>query len=258
MDLATELTLMSTARHYNLALAEGREQSVSDLEALFFRACRELQPDIFVEAGAKDAASSRRARKYVNGKVVAFEASPLNYNRFKSLDNKSLNVEYIHSALSNNDGEITFNIRVIDGTPVADGQGSIARGSGDTVNHKPVLVKSHRLDTYFPSDSFNSWVSWVDVEGASEHVLGGAEGILSKCEAMFIEVSDQPSFDGEWLTWEVVDYLARFDLVPVARDFQSRYQYNLMFIQKKHIRNARIRLFLIEYLGGNTVTPRKA
>jgi len=257
-NYAAELVLMTTAKHYNLSLAEGRAKSVTDLEALFFRICRELKPDLFVEAGAKDGASSRRARKYVDGRIVAFEANPLTYKRFKKIDNASFDVEYLHSALSNMNGKATFNIRVIDGSPAADGQGSILRGADDVVNHKQVKVKSYRLDNFFPKGSFKKWATWVDVEGASELVLSGASGILPQCEAMFIEVADRPSVENEWLTWDIIDYLAKFDLVPVGRDFQSRYLYNIVFLKKEHIRNARIRLFLIEYFGGNTVTPKNA
>lgn len=252
-----DLMLMTTARAYNLSLADERSQSVKDLEVLFYRIIRELKSELFVEAGAKDAASSRRARKYLpESKIVAFEANPLTYSRFKDLDNKGSEVEYIHAALSNTNSKVTFNIRVIDGKPVADGQGSILRGAGDTKTHKPVTVDGYRLDKYFPPKTFKNWASWIDVEGASELVLTGAEGILDKCDAIFIEVSDRPSVEKEWLTGDVMDFLAKFDLIPVGRDFQSRYLYNVLFIHKKHIRNARVRLFLIEYFGGNTVTPK--
>lgn len=249
----TELFLLSTARGYNLSEKAERVRSVQDLEVLFLRICRELQPDLFVEAGAKDAETSRRARKYVNGRIVAFEANPFTYENFRSKDNLSRNVEYLHRALSDRDGDVSFNVRVVDGRNAADGKGSLLQSHDGTVGYTKVTVAGSRLDTFFPPASFRRWASWVDVEGASKQALTGASEILDQCEAIYIEVSDRATWEGQWLTGDVIDYLDRFGLVPMARDFQSRYLYNMLFVRREYIRQDRIRLFLIEYFGRNAV-----
>lgn len=251
-DIA-ELFLMSTASRYDLTKREERVRSVQSLEHLFFRVCRELQPDLFVEAGANDPETSRRARKYINGRIVAFEANPIAFEKFVSDANTAKRVEYIHAALSDADGETTFNVRIVDSEPVADGKSSLIREIDETVEYQKFVVNAHRMDSYFPSDSTGHWVMWVDVEGASEYTLKGAAAILDRCDAVYIEVNDRPIWQDQWLAEDVINFLDDYDLVPVARDFQSRYQYNILFLKRRLIRNPRIRLFLIEYFGETTI-----
>ena len=78
-----ELSLLSSASYYDLSDRESRLRSVRDLEGLFLRMCRAARPTLFIEAGAKDAATSRRARRYLpNARIIAYEANPHTYGRF--------------------------------------------------------------------------------------------------------------------------------------------------------------------------------
>lgn len=209
-----------------------RAKTVRRLEELFFDICTVASPDLFVEAGAKDASTSRRARSHLpNARIVAFEANPYTYRRFEAHpDNGPKRVEYLNRALNDQDGLVTFNVRVIGGKPSGDGQSSLLARNSPSTGMKPVTVDASRLDSRFPSDSFSKAVMWVDVEGANKKVLTGAEGILPKVVAIFIEVEDRAFWDGQWLTSDVADYLNTFGLVEVGRDFQSKHQHNVLYV----------------------------
>jgi FkbM family methyltransferase len=161
---------------------EARKRSVEALETLFFDLCRELAPDLFIEAGAKDAYASRRIPEGLpNARVVAFEANPFTFKRFKKkIDYRAQGVEYIHRALSDSEGTVTFNVRIVDGRMSSDGQGSMLVATRSKVGTTPVEVASSRIDCFFPPESFGRCAIWIDVEGASREVLRGASGILDK------------------------------------------------------------------------------
>jgi FkbM family methyltransferase len=248
-----DLFLLGMASNYNLELKSERARSVKDLENLFFRIVVDLAPDLFIEAGAKDASISYKIRNYLpNASIIAFEANPYNFKKYYDQKrNESLRIQYIHSALSEKNGSVSFNVREVNGIPSADGQGSIMKS--DAVS-KPVIVKSTRLDNFVLYDSFAQCAIWMDVEGANESVLKGSSGILSKVQALFIEVEDRQFWSGQWLSRDVVDFLHKFNLIPVARDFQSRYQYNILFISKKLMQRDRIRFFLTEHASRSRFT----
>lgn len=256
---ALDIGLFNIAQCYDLSRTEERQRSVRVLEALFFRLVRELTPDLFIEAGALDGSTSRKARRFLpDAKITAFEANPYNYERhavrFKA---EPCGVDYVHLALSDSDGQVTFNVRVIDGKPSTGGQGSILKVDTPSVEQEEVTVNARRLDSYFKPDSFDRCAVWMDVEGASKQVLQGAEAILSKVDLLFIELEDRASWKGQWLAGEVMEHLAKFDLLPVARDFQSRYQYNVLFLNRRNLRNDRVRLFLASFISRARFGPVK-
>ena len=245
-----DLQLLATASAFNLAEKSDRARSVRLLEHLFFRICRELNPSLFIEAGAKNATTSIRARRYVSDcRIVAFEANPLNYRRFApSPALATSRVEYVHNALSDRAGRIEFLTTARDGEPVADGQGSILkRKSGeDGVAFK---VEAVRLDKFFSARSYSSCCMWVDVEGVTREVLSGSSGLMKSVCAVFIEVEDRTVWDGQWLSRDVMTFMLKHELIPVARDFQSRHQYNVIFIKRALLSHPATRLLLSGYFS---------
>lgn len=245
-----DLSLFASAAFYVLDDKAERNRSVADLENFFFRLLGVLKPELFIEAGARDGASSVRARRNTeNSRIVAFEANPLNYELHKN--DKRLadaNVEYVHKALGDKSGEITFNVQIVGGKDRANGQGSMLHREA-AEGEKPVTVDSVRLDEFFQTDSFKGCCIWMDVEGATQQVLEGALNILSKVDVLYVEVEDRPYWHGQWLSSDVMSYLYDFDLVPVARDFQSRYQYNILFISRETLKRDRVRFVLAEHIS---------
>jgi hypothetical protein len=60
--------------------------------------------------------------------------------------------------------------------------------------------------------------------------------------------------EGQWLRPAVVEFLLSYGLIPVARDFQARYQYNLLLVTEEVLARDRFRNALAHYysrLGGH-------
>ena len=246
-----DLALFNQASNYNLLDKKDRLRSVSDLEKLFFRIVTELSPSLFVEAGAKDASASRRARRHLSdARIVAFEANPHTYKRFSDPEkNNTQRIEYTHMALCDYTGDVTFNVRKIEGRASADGSGSLLKSQSADEDNIAVTVNCTRLDSFFDGHEADGLTIWMDVEGANKPVLTGADKLFPKIKALFIEVQDRPLWEGQWLTRDVSTYLHSKGLVPIARDFQSRYLYNILYVQKDIIWQPRVRHFLSEHLS---------
>jgi FkbM family methyltransferase len=241
--------MLQTAAYFDLSSKVDRIRSVTTLEKLFFRICKESQPSIFIEAGALDAKTSVGARKILpDSRIVAFEANPKNYADFSPNPAlKKSRVEYLHVALSDKAGELTFYQPTKSSQPVDSGQGSILprADSGQTV--KATVVVANRLDKLVTAKADSSIAMWIDVEGALKEVLAGARDLLPLSSAIFVEVEARHLWQNQWLAKDVVEHFAEFGLIPIARDFQSRYQYNILFLSAKMLHDPRTQLFVAEF-----------
>lgn len=212
-----------------------RQDSVDKLVELFFALVDTSGAGRFVEAGAKDAGASVRA---VNGcgikRVHAFEANPYTYRRFAE-SVVSEGVDYRNAALANGSNSVEFLVRLsLDGTPMADGQGSMLVRPDHDPGYQTVVVDATSLDAEFADDERISTALWIDVEGASSEVLRGGHRVLEATDVVHIEVEERVAWEGqEWLHLDVVEYLGRAGLIPVARDLQSRYQFNVVFASRR-------------------------
>ena len=236
--------LRRTKSAFHLASKEERTRSVRELEELFFELIVGLDPDLFVEAGAKEAMASRRASADLpRAKVVAFEANPYTHARFqKKCDYAREGVAYRNIALTSSPGTVTFNVRRReDGAPSADGQGSLLKHHNYAPGHEQVKVPATTLDHVVEEFGGKSCALWIDVEGATGEVLGGSDKTLAKACALFIEVEDREFWGRQWLSKQVLLHLYRHNLIPVARDFQSRHQYNVLCVAKPLLSGAAYR-----------------
>jgi hypothetical protein len=157
--------------------------------------------DGFIEAGAKDGGASRRATSEVGlADVVAFEANPYTYKRFH--------------------------------------RGLVEAG---VVHENLALSDVSREVEYFADDPAVSFAMWFDVEGPSSQVLRGACELLTRTTAVFIKVENRGKWDGqEWLHHDVIRFLSGCGLPPVARDTQSRHQFNVLFVSDVSLAQAEI------------------
>jgi len=257
-----DLAMMSTAIKYDLTDKAEKARSVRDLSRLFFQVGSILGVDLFVEAGAKDAASSRRARRRIDpNRIVAFEANPYVYDRFAEANSGEAGVEYEHLALSEEPGSVTFNVMCSDdGTPKANGQASLLKREGQSDDgFVEVTVDATTLDRYFERDDFARAALWVDVEGAAHAVLSGASDTLRRTAVVMIEVEDRPYWgEKQWLREDIAAFLYRHGLVPVARDFQSRYQYNIVFVRSDLLNVDRVRWALTLFSSAGFSSPAES
>jgi FkbM family methyltransferase len=253
-----DLNLFGTAQHYDLRERAERSRSASDLARFFFRVVRACQPSLFIDAGAKDAGSSRRARRYLQtARIVAFEANPYTYKRFSSISKPEHRVEYVHLALSDNDGLVTFNVRKsAEGTPIADGRGSLLRRRDEEHGHEEVTVPAATLDKFFSDFPFDSCALWIDVEGACGAVLRGGNNVLGKASVALVEVEDREFWEQSWKMPDVASFLYDRGMVAIARDFQSRYQYNVVFVRDSLLHNDEFRFLLTQYRSAASNRPQ--
>ena len=250
--LTRDLAMTATAGKYDLDDPAEMARSCGDLTRLFFRLAAIFEVDLFVEAGAKDAATSRHACDVLSPKrVVAFEANPYTYQRFKRINRDAGNVEYFHRALTDSPVDhVTFHVlRNDQGKPRADGQSSLLKRDSDLEKgFIEAKVAATTLDTFFADESAERSALWVDVEGASSQVLAGGRQMLDRAAIVMIEVENRRYWgDAQWLSPEVMSYLYDRGLVPVARDFQSRFQYNIVFVRAGLLAVDRIRWELTRF-----------
>jgi FkbM family methyltransferase len=257
---ARDWALMATAIKYDVSRTAGRKASVDDLSALFFSLADAVGADLFIEAGAKDGSSATYARAHLGvDRAVAFEANPYTYRRFASRHSPGSGVEYLNLALTEQPGRVRFNVlRNADGRPRADGQASLLKRQDQLGNgFVEVEVEGTSLDAFFASHPYQSAALWVDVEGAAQQVLSGGRATLTKTSIVMIEVEDRQRWgDEHWLRKDTMSYLYDHGLIPVARDFQSRYQHNVVLIRHDLQNVDRVQWLLTRFASRESVGTR--
>lgn len=228
--------LSATAVHYDLNDKLDRTRSTKDLQALFFGLQRLMQPEMFIEAGAYDAYASRRIREICrNTRILALEANPYTFKTAgERYDYKKLGIDYRHTAADETPGSITFQVQKAIGDrelTKSTGNSSLLQRTDPAVSYETVTVKSTTLNEVAAGASSVSM--WVDVEGASERVLKGATETLKKTLTAIVEVEIKPFWDGQWLFLDVCKFMAEHGLYPVARDYEYKHQFNIVFCSEK-------------------------
>ncbi len=232
-----------------------RVATVGALVETFFDIVESGNVDLFVEAGAKEATASRRAATLEGVDVVAFEANPFTYRRFAA-ELEGTPVRYEHLALNDQQTIVTFHVRQDElGEPIADGRGSLLVQPDHEPGYIQARVDAVTLDAYFAAPTFSSSARiamWVDVEGALSQVLGGAVEVLGRTDVMLVEVETRVTWENQqMLGADVNQYLAKFDLHPVAADIQTRYQHNVLYVRSSLLGNQNVadRLTRFRYRG---------
>lgn len=227
--------LSANASLYDLRDRAARKRSAADLRKMFFALLPAVAPDLFVEAGARDGAGARRARRLLpDSRVLAYEGNPHIHARFAARhDFAALGIDYVQSALSNRDGPVTFKVLTADrhsDRATQSGRSSLLERSDPEAEYETVTVPGVRLDSI--ATGVERAALWLDVEGASEMVLTGGDAVLSRVALLMIEVETAPFWPGQWLAHDVLAYLMARGLVPVARDYERRNQFNILLLSE--------------------------
>lgn len=226
--------ISEAAQFYDLRDREGRKVSARQLRQVFYGLQRALKPVHFIEAGAHNAATSLKIRNVSpDTNVIAFEANPHNFNKFSArTDFTAAGVDYRLNALTDAEGPVTFNVLVEEGGVArapASGRSSLLTRADATARHEEVTVSGTTLDACF-GDQTGTLALWVDVEGAAGKVLAGAARTLPRVQSMMIEVETRAFWSGQWLHTDICAHLMGLGLIPVARDFEFRHQFNILFV----------------------------
>lgn len=245
-------SLLQFAARYRGAGITWRQQSHSALRALHIELVKATSPTTFIEAGACDATVSMEVAAILPGcRCIALEADPETYVRHVNRVASS-RVEYVAKAACETDGPCLLyaprwkacqNSRSL---KTRNGKYSPETTSHD---HTTIEVTGVRIDSLveernLPTERISLW---IDCEGCGGEVVSGCEDILPKVQTIFLEHEDVDYWNGEMLSSQLFEMLLDKGFVPVARDFEYEYQYNVLWIARDHFFNPLTQRVLIEW-----------
>ena len=208
-------------------------------EILFQLLVKYYKPALICDVGTMDASHSVLLRKISKkSNIIAFEANPYNYNAIvDSGISKQYDIDVIHKAVTNKNGELTFNIQSYSANKVDDwkaGTSSILQRNESVGETESVTVDAIRLDQYLEQcDQKNSPSAlWIDVEGAGYQVLEGLSGIADSVNFLQIEVETKEVWQGQKLKTDVQKLLTEFGFIEIGRGKHDE-QHDLIFINTK-------------------------
>lgn len=237
---------------YDLPNEKERQRSNTELANLFANIITNSKIGSFFEMGALNAEFSMFIKNHVEN-VVAFEASPRNYENAK---NSLSDIEYLNMAVSNYDGEIDINVGIStpSGTgPVNVGADSIlSRVDDASVIYEKNKVISTKLDTFIKNKKWGkkSNALWIDVEGATLDVLLGAENTLNNTKIIFIEMEQATFWENQALVAEVNNFLCDKGFIPIARDFEYENQFNVVYVSEDILYSSAVDISLQMFYAG--------
>lgn len=206
-------------------------------ERAFRNLCLQVRPHLSLEIGAHEADFSRWLKSELpSARCVAFEANPYVHEKYAA-DLVETGVEYLHLAVSEATGTVELGVpRQLVNTergtrfakPRASRMASLAQHRY-AEESEVVEVPSTRLDDLVELAEDDVVVAWIDVEGASGAVLSSGAEVLSRAALIYIEVENEPVWEGQWLDVDVARFLGDCGLVPVLRDVQRPHQFNVVF-----------------------------
>lgn len=248
-----DLVLMQQARLHDLSERSSRRQSAAAVQTLFLDLQTVLQPQVTLEIGALFAQFSQEMSRR-GAEAHAFEANPHTHGAFvRRLARRAPAMKYHHLAISDADGEAIFQIRrAASGRPMrkATNNSLLPREDPDT-DHETVTVPASRLDSFLARNGLaeKSFSAWIDVEGALGKVTAGFGTALKSCLSMIVEVEEKRFWQDQMLVQDVMAYMDGQGMVPVARDFEYRHQYNLVYLRKDIFARTDVRGVLAQYLS---------
>jgi FkbM family methyltransferase len=209
-------------------------------ERMFFDLLvRVMKPTHFFELGAYEAKTARQAAARLPEAVCyAFEADAEVYGHFSSIHRKDPtppNFSYIHSAISDYDGQASFQKQVRGQSILGflPPNNSLLQKQAET-GYEEVTTPCQRLDSFvrpFAAEVKRA-VLRLDVEGSCYEALAGSEQILDASVAIYAEVEDMEIWKGQKLVFDIHRLLDEKGFVPVSRDVQTPAQYNILWLRK--------------------------
>jgi FkbM family methyltransferase len=246
---AFDLALLQTASRFDLASQDERNRSARWLAEMYVRlVTRVLKPEVVLELGAHSAWFSRVVRKKLpEAAIHALEANPYNVQRFSG-PAIAEGVAYHHLAVGDEVKDCVFKItRSKDGVAVNPGRGSNSlRTKPADIEYEDAAVSMVTVDHFLQSQGLagRNCALWIDVEGCAFEVIAGARTALENTLALMVEVEDREFWTGQKTAGEVKRALFAAGMIPVARDFEFKGQYNMVFVRPDVFERWDVREFL--------------
>jgi FkbM family methyltransferase len=201
---------------------------VTNTHVLFSALLQGAGADCICDIGSRDGEDALRLRNvFPNARILAFEANPHNH-ALMAADPRfaAARIELFSCAVSNSDGEASFNI-----TPVTEcdphgvsGTSSLLGGSALGVQ-EVVRVETRRLDGIIAEHcpGCRQIGLWVDTEGAEYMVFEGMSGIREHVAAIHVETAIKPFMEGQRPMAEVTALLDSMGFEFVGAGFTETY-----------------------------------
>jgi FkbM family methyltransferase len=257
---AFDLALLQSASRFDLSTQEGRTASAAALAELFKALVLMVaRPQVTLELGAHAAAFSRAVKAEMpQAQVHAVEANPYCHARFQA-EAAAAGVGYHHLAVGEEVREAVFKIaRRRDGKELSPTRGSNSlRTKPLDVDYEDAAVSMVTVDHFVAGQGLagRPTAMWIDVEGCAFEVLSGARRTLEDTTLLMVEVEDKPFWTGQKTAPEVNRLLLRSGFIPVARDFEYKGQYNLVFLRPALYEHHRVRRLLELSFAGAPLNP---
>lgn len=234
-SMATLGSAFDTVEKRKLPLSV-RTPVTAALERLLYRVIEEARPDAFVEIGAYEAAFSRDMKTaYPDAEVLAVEANPRVFELFEGRA-AAAGIGYVHKAVGEHPGVASFFIpEIVAGTrmPFAGRMGSLHQVAARDSELTEVQVEVTTLDALAEALPGESLCLWIDVEGAVDQVLRGGRRAVERAKILYCEVESAPFWKDQALADAVMAQATEAGFVPIARDCQKWFQYNVLFVKRE-------------------------
>lgn len=197
------------------------------------------------EIGSRDGQDALAlAHSFPHAGVKSFEPNPDTFKMVEAVSiNSSGKIKALNLALSDQDGEITFNkidtSKTIttwpDGNP---GASSIFIASEQYDIEKyfqiPIKVKSHSAKTLIEGHGLTTPdLIWMDVQGAEGLVIKGFGDHIYNVDFIYVELSLKALYSGQPLAAEIVKQLSK-DFYWHSNLNKGSWQFDALFVNKKY------------------------
>jgi len=204
--------------------------NTEELDKIFYRKVKEIQPDLFVEAGAWDGSTSLRVLKLSpNTEIHAYEANKYVHEKF--VDNfKDKSASYHNLALSEKSGKAKFFVQLTHRNNIVQKtkkNNSLKERNEPGMSYEPLEVNMDTIDNLH--SGYENVVMWVDVEGVGLEVLKGASNLLDSVKMLKIEVESHQFWKDQLLDDKIIEYLTQKGFNITYRDEERKDQYNIIF-----------------------------
>jgi FkbM family methyltransferase len=174
-----------------------------------------LRPHLICDIGSMDGGHSAFFRNASPAsRIIAFEANPYNYMAgVRAGRTAEYRVEWEHLAISDVDDVIAFNVLPhsidISGDLWKKGGSSILHRKIGDFEEQSVVVPCRCLDSFLLERGLlhTGKALWIDVEGAADLVLKGAEEALKSTLMIHVEVESAELFAGQALDKDIIAHM---------------------------------------------------
>lgn len=197
------------------------------------------QPGSVIDGGANQGQwASEILKSYPNLNLISFEPTPSAFEILRLNAQKNDSWEVVNSALGNYDGMIEMNLASNEGQ-----SSSILEPASHLIHYPQVKfdkianVPVVRLDTYLVNYSRPIYIK-LDVQGAEEIALEGAERILEDVIAIELEIAIDYAYTGQMDFAETVEKLHKlgFSVFSISDPIRDSNGFT-MFVDAIFVRN---------------------